>query len=225
MANLSLLRNYAQRDPDSLPNSIRFSYSDTTLTLYDAYPKSIFHFLILPRAFKSTKLAETDSLRTLLLGDKKKAKEIISTLKDEAGDLRLEIEKEMVKRYGFKWEIWAGFHAVPSMRYLHLHVVSADLCSVKLKHKKHYNSFHPKLGFFLHLEEVLAWFEAGDNYFSSKAKLEPKEFEKLLKEDLCCWRCGSEMKTMPSLKAHLQEEWECLAGKLAEDTAQQSTTT
>ena len=27
-----------------------------------------------------------------------------------------------------------------------------------MKSKKHLNSFHPKLGFFLHLDEVLSWF-------------------------------------------------------------------
>jgi aprataxin len=33
----------------------------------------------------------------------------------------------------------------------------------------------------------------------------------MLKEDLACWRCGSGMKNMPTLKAHLQEEWDKLA--------------
>ena len=43
--------------------------------------------------------------------------------------------------------------------------MSNDLCSEKMKHKKHYNSFHPKLGFFLHLHEVLSWFDAEPSYF------------------------------------------------------------
>ena len=28
-----------------------------------------------------------------------------------------------------------------------------------IKSKKHLNSFHPKHGFFLHIDEVLSWFE------------------------------------------------------------------
>ena len=32
--------------------------------------------------------------------------------------------------------------------------------SEHLKNKKHYNSFHPKLGFFIHLDDILDWFEA-----------------------------------------------------------------
>jgi hypothetical protein len=34
-----------------------------------------------------------------------------------------------------------GYHAIPSLEPLHLHLVSADLDSACLKHKKHWNSF------------------------------------------------------------------------------------
>jgi aprataxin len=43
------------------------------------------------------------------------------------------------------------------------------------------------------------------------AKLDHRAYEALLKEDLSCFHCGSEMKNMPSLKDHLQEEWDKLA--------------
>lgn len=39
-------------------------------------------------------------------------------------------------------------------RHLHLHVISSDLISPSLKTKKHYNSFNPKLGFFIPLEDA-----------------------------------------------------------------------
>ncbi len=52
-------------------------------------------------------------------------------------------------------------------RHLHLHVLSADLCSERMKNKKHYNSFHPKLGFFLDINEVVSWFEAEPSYYST----------------------------------------------------------
>ena len=35
-------------------------------------------------------------------------------------------------------------------------------------------------------------------------------YEPILKEPLVCFRCNSEMKNMPILKAHLQEEWDKL---------------
>lgn len=51
------------------------------------------------------------------------------------------------------------------MDHVHLHIISDDLVSDKLKHKKHYNSFHPTLGFFLHLDDVLGWFDLPDAEF------------------------------------------------------------
>jgi hypothetical protein len=45
-------------------------------------------------------------------------------------------------------------------RHLHLHVLSKDLISPYLKNKKHYNSFSPTLGFFLHLSTVREWLES-----------------------------------------------------------------
>lgn len=43
------------------------------------------------------------------------------------------------------------------------------------------------------------------------AKLDTKHYEPMLKEDLSCWRCNANMKTIPALKAHLQEEWDTQA--------------
>jgi aprataxin len=40
------------------------------------------------------------------------------------------------------------------------------------------------------------------------SKLEVKTYEQILKEDLACWHCGSRMKNIPTLKTHLQEEWD-----------------
>ena len=52
-------------------------------------------------------------------------------------------------------------------RHIHLHIISSDLNSPSLKVKRHYNSFHPELGFFLHLDEVLSWFDAAPSYFEN----------------------------------------------------------
>lgn len=39
-------------------------------------------------------------------------------------------------------------------------------------------------------------------------ELKKSQYEPLLKDDLVCWRCGHVFKNMPTLKAHLQEEWD-----------------
>ncbi|KAJ6502605.1 HIT-like domain-containing protein [Mycena sanguinolenta] len=211
MSALTVLRTYAQTNPAKIPPSILFSHSSTSLTIYDAFPKAIFHFLILPRVQEPFTVSGLSDLRTLLNGDKARAKQVITALNEDAKALRKEIEDEMLSRYGFKWGIWTGFHGAPSMAHLHLHVLSDDLLSDRMKNKKHYNSFHPKLGFFLHMDEVLSWFDAEDSYYNSMVKLDTKHYESMLKEDLSCWRCNAAMKNIPSLKAHLQEEWDTQA--------------
>lgn len=143
MTNLTILRTYALSNPAKLPASILFSHSDKTMTIYDAYPKSIFHFLVLPRVVSpppssketTTKIdAETtpetesptvnpsvtdlSSLRALLNTKnitKEQVKEVVLMLKEEASKVKAEIEQEMEKRYGFVWDVWIGFHGTPSM--------------------------------------------------------------------------------------------------------------
>ncbi|CAL1704540.1 unnamed protein product [Somion occarium] len=225
MSNLTLLRSYALKtNPASLPPSVLFSHTENTLTIYDAYPKSIFHFLILPRtnAFLPLSVFDLTNLRTLLKGNKERAKEVISTLNDEATKLKKEIEEEMVNRYGFKWDIWMGFHPVPSMEHLHLHVLSADLRSPSMKTKKHYNSFRPKLGFFQHIDDVLSWFDAEPSYFNKMSELKKSKYEPLLKENLTCFRCDAMFKNIPTLKSHLEEEWNKLVQKEKAKHAKQS---
>ncbi|OCH94948.1 HIT-like protein [Obba rivulosa] len=209
MSFLTALRQYASKaDPSSLPTSVLFTHTANSLTIFDAFPKATFHFLVLPRARPPLTVFELASLRTLLKGDKQRARQTIQALAEDAKQVRAMIEEEMVSRYGFKWEVWMGFHAVPSMEHLHLHVISSDLCSPSLKTKKHYNSFHPKLGFFLSLDDVLSWFDADPTFYSTMSVLKPTQYEPLLKETLSCWRCGRDFKNMPTLKAHLQEEWD-----------------
>jgi hypothetical protein len=36
-----------------------------------------------------------------------------------------------------------------------------------MKSKKHANSFNPKLGFFLHLDDVLEWFDAEPSFYDT----------------------------------------------------------
>lgn len=62
---------------------------------------------------------------------------------------------------GSEWGIHCGFHAVPSMRHLHLHVISDDFVSDRLKYRKHYLSFHPTLDHFVTLEDALAMARQG----------------------------------------------------------------
>lgn len=210
--NLAIFRSYASKpDPTTLPPSILLSHSETCLTVFDAFPKSIFHFLVIPRIQPPLSARHLVDLRSLLRCEKSTAKEMLMNLNEEANNVKKMIEEEMMKLYKFKWEIWMGFHPISSMEHLHLHVLSADLYSPKMKLKKHYNSFHPSLGFFLHLQDVLSWFDAVPSYYRRMIKLDASQYEPLLKDSgLCCWRCDRALGSMPRLKVHLHDEFNTL---------------
>ena len=120
MSNLTVLRSYAGKaHPEKLPDSVLFSHTETSITIFDAYPKSIFHFLILPRPTKELNIFDLTDLRSLLKKDRETVNSTLVMLKNEAAKLRISIYEEMRKRYGFQWGLWMGFHAVPSMMYVH----------------------------------------------------------------------------------------------------------
>lgn len=114
---LTILRTYALKEPSALPSSILFRSTEKFYTIFDAYPKSIFHFLVLPRLTRGMwfKEGEVENLKALLRTDKDKAKELLEGMKAEAVEVKKEIEQEMREKFGFRWDVWMGFHAVPSM--------------------------------------------------------------------------------------------------------------
>ncbi|KAH9856923.1 hypothetical protein C2E23DRAFT_805970 [Lenzites betulinus] len=117
------------------------------------------------------------------------------------------IEEDMRRTQGFVWEVLMGFHALPSVEHLHLHLVSGEFLGEYFKNKKHNNSFHPRMGFFLPLAEVLGWLDAdvGPSWFATKAKMESKAYAPILKADMLCPHCDAVYKTMPKLKLHLAD--------------------
>lgn len=135
----------------------------------DLYPKAKTHLLLMPRI-------ETEF-----------------NLLNKAHIPMLERMVEIGNKYkldGFKM----GFHAVPSMRQLHMHIISPDFVSPCLKVKKHYLSF--TTGFFKEPGDIIKKLASG-------VKLDFGSEEVLLKGELRCHHCGVVFKTMPKLKEHL----------------------
>ena len=64
LPQLKILRTYAKMDDASiaakkLPPTVYFSHTRHTLTVFDAYPKALFHFLVLPRLQVATAATST----------------------------------------------------------------------------------------------------------------------------------------------------------------------
>lgn len=99
---------------------------------------------------------------------------------------------------GRNWlsEIKAGAHTHPSMNHMHIHIMSREMHSPCLKHKKHYLSFNSS--FFVEMEDFPL--EEGT------ARFYPGHWPSW---DMKCWKCGENYKNQfTKLKGHLAEEFE-----------------
>ncbi|GAA5857930.1 hypothetical protein JCM1840_000972 [Sporobolomyces johnsonii] len=204
----AVLEAYARKPhPErDLPEGVWLCNDERTLTIFDGYEKAKFHFLVMPRdpfPLEKGGTVPSSSLHSLssLLKSPHKL-EVLKALERQAAEVKEMIEDEMMKREGWTWDVRIGFHANESMRHVHLHVISSDMLSPKLKNKKHWNSFHPELGFFLHLSDVIAGVEDGS--FS----LQPKDdYESILKLPLQSFYDGRTYANLPKLKDHLLDEF------------------
>ncbi|KAF7845305.1 Transcription factor bHLH140 [Senna tora] len=153
--------------------------SEDVVVLNDLYPKAQKHVLV---------LARTGGL---------------DCLADVRND-HLDLIKKM-HAVGLKWAekflhenaslvFRLGYHSAPSMRQLHLHVISQDFESKHLKNKKHWNSFNT--AFFLDSVNVI-------QEVSKNGKATLKDDDKLLSMELRCHRCRSAHPNIPRLKSHI----------------------
>ncbi|TBU65786.1 HIT-like domain-containing protein [Dichomitus squalens] len=225
MAHLTILRTYAERvDPNTLPPTVKLCHSDFSVTIFDKYPKAYFHFILIPFIRPPLTAANLKDIRSLLQLPREQAKGLLRNIRRDALEAKALIEEEMVKQRGFKWGIQMGFHAVPSLEHIHLHIMSTEFRGEYMRSKKHLNSFHPTVGFFIHLDDVLSWFDPGvePTWFAMKSDIVKKEYEKLLKEDMTCpGHCDKPFKTMPKLREHLREVFDSAAkaSKAAKEAA------
>ncbi|OAA45470.1 aprataxin-like protein [Metarhizium rileyi] len=203
--------------PSSFPPSIVIYQNADFVAIYDKFPKSTIHTLLLPRspahnllhpyeafrddAFRAKVQAEAARLRALVAAElqrrlgqysnKEAARQAVlnGEAESEGGELPA----------GRDWEseVKVGVHAVPSMTHLHIHVLSRDMHSGSMKHRKHYNSFNTPF-----LVDV------GDFPMREGDERRDPSGEGYLKRDLTCWRCGRGFgKQFSRLKAHLEDEF------------------
>jgi len=158
--------------------------ADKFVTLYDGFPKSTIHLLVLPRM----RLLELSAVNASHL-------EVLDQLTVYAAWVVAGLSK-MFPDLGFTH----GIHSVPSLRQLHVHVFSQDFMSPCLKNAKHFNSFQPP--FLVALGDVLSCLRSG-NEPSAFFKLKDAE-ERMKKQELQCHRCGACFgRQFASLKKHL----------------------
>ncbi|KAK6118262.1 hypothetical protein DH2020_048048 [Rehmannia glutinosa] len=164
-------------DPDKHKNVV-LDMSDDVIVINDAYPKAQRHVLVLARADGLDSIADV-------------RREHVSLLKT-MHDVGLKwAEKFLDENKSLSFRL--GYHSAPSMRQLHLHVISQDFNSSHLKNKKHWNSFNTP--FFLDSVDVIKEVEDVGNIASKN--------DKFLSMELRCHRCRSAHPNIPRLKSHI----------------------
>ncbi|XP_063828233.1 aprataxin [Ostrinia nubilalis] len=168
--SLGLLES--MKDPKSIIKETK-----SVVVIRDKYPKAKIHYLMLPTE-------NINSIYKMNLEHVKLLEEfnrLFEEIKSELSDIKLK----------------AGFHAVPSMQRLHMHVISIDMISPCLKTKIHWNSF--TTNFFIPFEDILNELkETG-----SIKKMSPELHKNLMATPLQCNQCTFNPKNLPQLKEHL----------------------
>ena len=165
-----------------------FEQDDLTVTLYDAFPKARYHYLVVPREdIHSVKELSRDNLELL--------KHIHKVAEDLIGRVR---KKEPNTPFRF------GYHAIPSLNRLHLHIVSQDFDSPKLWKRHHWNTFNTE--YFMDSSKVIEGIEK-----DGKIEVDDKAYEELLTLRMHCnfKECHERFDDIYDLKDHLQEHYGC----------------
>lgn len=152
---------------------------DSVVVIKDKYPKARYHWLVLPwQSISSLKALRSEHVELL-----KHMQRVADQMVEQCPDAH-------------KLSFRLGYHAIPSMSHVHLHVISQDFDSPCLKNKKHWNSF--TTDYFVESQDVISMLE-------HDGKVQVKEGAgELLKLPLRCHVCGEEQTTIPKLKDHLK---------------------
>jgi aprataxin len=125
-----------------------------------------------------------------------KLKEIVQKYTEKAMD---EISESYIGDDNLESLVQAGVHAFPSLDNVHVHIISKDMHSPRLKNAKHYLTFNSP--FFVPFDEI-------PSIGASDDRCDPLKMGAVLKGDLkCCW-CGQNFKrSFAQLKQHLEAEY------------------
>ncbi|CAM9712328.1 unnamed protein product [Scytosiphon promiscuus] len=165
-----------------------FYEDDQCVVVYDAYPKSKYHLLLLPKPkFLDVKLAS--ALRR---------DEHLPSLR-QLHALGVAIAEALSQQGA--GEVRCGYHGIPSLEPLHLHIISQDFDSARMTKRKHWNGFTTGkctgIDFFLDH----SWVEARLEQLGSLA-LDRGRLKALEDTPLRCFRCEQNMVNMTKLKEH-----------------------
>lgn len=150
-ALLAYLEPHATHDHLSGPqHNVILLSDDRVVVIEDKYPKARVHLLVIARDTSLGSVLDLRPAHVELLEHMRNAGS--RAVGEKFGDPRHASSSDVVGREGeSSIQVMMGFHAKPSLKPLHMHVVSRDL--EKVTTKKHYLSFADP-DFFLDVEWV-----------------------------------------------------------------------
>eukprot|EP00958_Prasinococcus_capsulatus_P028327 scaffold6592_cov411-Prasinococcus_capsulatus_cf.AAC.10 len=182
------LAHYA-RKPAAFTEVLRSD--DLCVTVEDKYPKARYHWLIIARG------DQFGTMPSPLTGLRKADIELLRHMRTAA--------EELVASQNMSTDQFSM--GLPSMRQLHMHVISLDYVSPALKTKKHWNSFTTE--FFVPASTVIEILEDALPGTEARALkdllISEDSAEMILKEEMECCNCGATLKNMPALKSHQEQ--------------------
>lgn len=186
--------------PERYPKEVLFFDSNVTI-IWDKFPKSSIHLLLLPRDQKQTKLTP------IIAFNESKFKDSLDKYINIATEL---VEKEFKKKWKPKQtdvddnddnenkiDIKVICHAVPSLNNLHIHLLTDDFYSPSLKNKKHFNSFQEPFGINFNSFPIAA-----------NDLIRDKQFAELKLKDNLSWRGRDYGSRFAKLKIDLNSDFE-----------------
>ena len=136
-------RHALQAYIDNPEHPLVVAYTAEFVTIRDAYPKAVRHFLVLPCDPSVTHVHPLQALKDPILHGKisKVVDQAKDTIVDELVNEGLIDNDELKKAHYKNTFIRAGVHSTPSLANLHIHVITQDFYLPSMKNKRHYNSF------------------------------------------------------------------------------------
>ena len=196
----TFVRDYPPNiDPPGVISPVLLASSSRCAIVNDAYPKASVHMLVLPLDVRLQSLNDlTHSHVDLLLDMKRTANEFIAHSRRDA---TVSAQSALPSASPpWTWPFAMGFHAIPSLPMLHMHVMTLDLhASPRVKKRAHYNSFATR--YFVPVDTVIA--DLRQNGFVT-VNQDVEALHQLEKEAYRCLWCGSTAFTqLPALKVHI----------------------
>lgn len=168
--------SHATTDPEQV-----FEQDEVTVTLKDGFPKSRYHYLVVPKQ----EIGSVTDLSTTHL-------ELLEHMHHVAESL---ISRIHTKEPNLPFKF--GYHAVPSLKQLHMHVVSQDFSSPRMRTQHHWNTFNTE--YFMPSSLVLETIRQ-----CGHIEVESDFYEALLSLSMKCCFCERTYQNLDSLKEHLR---------------------